>query len=464
MAHQPDARARSGSEGQGPALTRGGETIAAIATPPGRGGVGIVRISGPQSHEIARSIAGELPAAREARFATFRGDDGGPIDEGLVLVFAKPRSYTGEDVAELQGHGGPVVMRALLQRCVDLGARLARPGEFTERAFLNGRIDLAQAESVADLIDAASVEAARSAARSLAGEFSQRIEALGEALTDLRAHVEACIDFPEEEIDPADVKAQAAKLAAIRAQLERVQAAAAQGAVLREGLTVVLIGRPNVGKSSLLNRLAGDEVAIVTPIAGTTRDYVKATISLQGVPIHLIDTAGLRDAEDEVERLGVERSWKAVAAAGAVVFVEDSEDEAARDAELLARLPAPVPVARVVNKIDRSGVAPGVKASASGPLFHVSALTGAGIEGLEGWLLEVAGWRPGGEGLFMARQRHVDALGRAARHLAEAASVSAFEIKAEELRLGQAALGEIVGFVSADQLLGEIFGRFCIGK
>ena len=464
MAHQPDARARSGSEGQGPSLTRGGETIAAIATPPGRGGVGIVRISGPASHEIARSIAGVLPPAREARFATFRDEDDRPIDEGLVLVFSKPRSYTGEDVVELQGHGGPVVMRSLLQRCVDLGARLARPGEFTERAFLNGRIDLAQAESVADLIDAASVEAARSAARSLAGEFSQRLHALGDALTDLRVHVEACIDFPEEEIDPADVKAQAAKLAAIRAQLDRVRSAASQGAVLREGLTVVLIGRPNVGKSSLLNRLAGDEVAIVTPIAGTTRDYVKATIALQGVPIHLVDTAGLRDAEDEVERLGVERSWKAVESAGAVIFVEDSEAEAVRDAELLARLPASVPVARVVNKIDRSGASPGMQRSASGPLFHISALTGAGLEAVEAWLLEVAGWRPEGEGLFMARQRHVDALARAAAHLARAADVSAFEIKAEELRLAQAALGEITGLVSADQLLGEIFSRFCIGK
>ena len=464
MAHQPDARARSGSEGPRPSLTRGGETIAAIATPPGRGGVGIVRVSGPGAHSLAQAIAGSLPPPREARFTTFRDAAGGPIDEGLVIVFSKPRSYTGEDVVELQGHGGPVVMRALLDRCIDLGARLARPGEFTERAFLNGRIDLAQAESVADLIDAASVEAARGAARSLAGEFSQRIHALTDALTELRVHVEACIDFPEEEIDPADLRAQAARLAALREQVERVQAAASQGAVLREGLTVVLIGRPNVGKSSLLNRLAGDEVAIVTPIAGTTRDYVKATITLQGVPIHLVDTAGLRDAEDEVERLGVERSWKAVESAGAVVFVEDSEAEAVRDAELLARVPASLPVARVVNKIDRSGVKPGMQASASGPLFHISALTGAGVDAVEAWLLRVAGWRPEGEGLFMARQRHVDALARAGRHLAAAADVSAFEIKAEELRLAQGALGEITGLVSADQLLGEIFSRFCIGK
>ena len=465
MAYQPHPGARSGSEGQGPTLSRGGETIAAVATPPGRGGIGIVRVSGPAAASIGEAvIAGALPPARETRYATFRDAHHAPIDEGLVLHFPRPRSYTGEDVVELHGHGGPVVMRALLQRCLDLGARIARPGEFTERAFLNGRLDLAQAESVADLIDAASVEAARGAARSLAGEFSERIHRLGDALTELRMHVEACIDFPEEEIDPADLAAQASQLAALRAQVDAVLAAAAQGAVLRDGLTVVLIGRPNVGKSSLLNRMAAEDVAIVTPIAGTTRDYVKATITLQGVPIHLVDTAGLRDAEDEVERLGVERSWKAVATAGAVLFIEDSEAEAARDAELLARLPAAVPVARVLNKIDLTGLAPAQRATQSGPLFLASARDGRGVEALERWLLEVAGWRPEGEGTFIARQRHLDALHRTRVALEKAAVVSAYELKAEELRLAQQALGEILGLVSADQLLGEIFGRFCIGK
>ena len=464
MAHQPDAGARSGSEGQGPALIRGGETIAAIATPPGRGGVGIVRVSGAGAVSIGSAIAGPLPPPRELRYATFKDANGDPIDQGLVLHFAAPRSYTGEDVVELHGHGGPFVMRRLMQRCLELGARAARPGEFTQRAFLNGRLDLAQAESVADLIEAASDEAARSAARSLAGEFSARIHALAEALTSLRVHVEACIDFPEEEIDPADRASQARQLAAARSALAAILEDAAQGAVLREGLTVVLIGRPNVGKSSLLNRLAGEEVAIVTPIAGTTRDYVKATITVEGVPIHLVDTAGLRDSQDEVERLGIERSWKAVEAAGAVVFVEDSEAEAARDAALLARMPSAVPVARVVNKIDLSGLPAGRQGSGQGTLFHVSAQRGDGIEALRGWLLEVAGWKPHGEGVFMARQRHLDALRRAASALERAAGLSAFELQAEELRLAQMALGEIVGLVSADQLLGEIFSRFCIGK
>ena len=464
MAHQPDARARSGSEGQGPALTRGGDTIAAIATPPGRGGVGIVRLSGPRAVAIAEAIAGSVPPPREIAYATFREADGSPIDQGLVLRFAAPRSYTGEDVVELHGHGGPVVMRGLLHCSIELGARPAEPGEFTRRAFLNGRIDLAQAESVADLIEASSDEAARSAARSLAGEFSERIHALAGAITHLRMHVEACIDFPEEEIDPADRASQAAQLDATRKQLEALLAAATQGAVLREGLTVVLIGRPNVGKSSLLNRLAGEEVAIVTPIAGTTRDYVKATIQLDGVPIHLVDTAGLRDSQDEVERLGIERSWKAVEAAGAVMFIEDNEAEAARDAALLSRMPPALPVARVVNKIDLSGAAAGRQLSAQGVLLHVSAKRGDGVDALREWLLEVAGWKPQEEGVFMARQRHLDALHRAKVALGRAAAQPAFELQAEELRIAHAALGEIVGNVSADQLLGEIFSRFCVGK
>jgi tRNA modification GTPase len=384
------------------------------------------------------------------------------IDEGLVLFFPGPHSYTGEDVVELQGHGGPVVMNELLRRCLEVGARIAQPGEFTRRAFLNDRLDLAQAESVADLIDASSVEAARSAVRSLTGVFSQRIHALGDALTELRMHVEACIDFPEEEIDPADRREQAARLDTLRRDLERLLEDARQGQVLREGLTVVLAGRPNVGKSSLLNRLAGEDLAIVTPIAGTTRDYVRATLSLEGVPIHLIDTAGLRATSDEVERVGVERTWAALRDAGAALFITEAgvEAEEAADAELLARMPVDIPVVRVVNKIDRMNDWLGPPGA-----IRLSAKTGEGVDALRARLLDIAGWKPHGEGLFMARERHVQALRGARAHLESAATAGlAFEIVAEELRLAQMALGRITGEVSADDLLGVIFARFCIGK
>jgi tRNA modification GTPase len=464
VAHQQNDRTRS--EGESPALTPGGETIAAVATPPGRGGIGVVRVSGKGARAIAAAVAGAVPDARHATFADFRARDGAILDQGLALFFPAPHSYTGEDVLELQGHGGPVVMRELLRRCVELGARVAEPGEFTRRAFLNDRLDLAQAESVADLIDAASVEAARSAARSLAGDFSRRVDELVEALVDLRAHVEACIDFPEEEIDPADRRAQAEKLAKILALLETLLVEARQGAVLREGLTVVLIGRPNVGKSSLLNRLAGDDVAIVTPIAGTTRDYVRATVSLEGVPIHLIDTAGLREAADEIERIGIERTWRAVESAGAAVFIGDREAAAAgAERADLDRLPASMAVARVINKIDLSGAPAGPGTLDGQPVLRLSAKTGAGIDALRGWLLEAAGWKPHGEGLFMARERHLIALDEARERLQAAAKITqAFELMAEELRLAQLALGRITGEVSADDLLGEIFSRFCIGK
>ena len=462
MAHQPHAGSRS--EGEGAPLSAGGETIAAIATPAGRGGIGIVRVSGPRAAAIVEAIAGIIPAARHATFSKFRAQDDELIDQGLALYFPAPHSYTGEDVVELQGHGGPLVMQQLLRRCIELGARAAHPGEFTQRAFLNERIDLAQAESVADLIDASSVEAARSAARSLAGAFSSRIHALVAKLTELRAHVEACIDFPEEEIDPADRVAQQRGIEALIAATREVLAEAKQGAVLREGLTVVLAGPPNVGKSSLLNRLAGDEVAIVTPIAGTTRDFVRATISLEGVPIHLIDTAGLRDAQEEVERIGVERAWSAVASAGAILLIESPKEGALPDSSLETRMPPDVPIARVINKIDLTPEPAGREHGARGTRLRVSAKTGAGIELLRGWLLEAAGWQPHGEGLFMARERHVTALAEAQAHLQAALNLQAFEFKAEELRLAQRALGQITGEVSADQLLGEIFSRFCIGK
>ena len=464
MAHQPHSRARSEGE-SAPLKARGGDTVAAIATPPGRGGIGVVRVSGPKSRPIVAAIAGTVPIPRHAAFASFRAANGELIDQGLVLFFEAPHSYTGEDVAELQGHGGPVVMRELLRRCVELGARIAQPGEFTRRAFLNDRLDLAQAESVADLIDASSTEAARSAARSLAGEFSRRVHALVAGLIDLRAHVEACIDFPEEEIDPADRTAHAAKLSALRKSLDTLLEEARQGAVLREGLTVVLVGPPNVGKSSLLNRLAGEDVAIVTPIPGTTRDYVRATISLEGVPVHLIDTAGLREARDEVERLGIERTWRAIEEAGAALLISSPDHPSADDGSIAERLPTSIAVARVENKVDLTGGKAGLATSPGVPTIRVSAKTGAGIDALRRWLLDMAGWKPHGEGLFVARERHLVALEEARERMQAATHVSqAFELMAEELRLGQQALARITGEVTADDLLGEIFSRFCIGK
>ena len=442
------------------------DTIAAIATPSGRGGVGVIRLSGKGLGTLAQALAGKAPNPRVATLATFRDGAGQVIDQGLVLFFPAPHSYTGEDVIELQGHGGSAVMQSLLACCLELGARLARPGEFTERAFLNGKLDLAEAEAVADLIDAASEQAARSAARSLSGEFSRRVHALVERLVELRMHVEACIDFPEEEIDPADRAAQASKLQQIRALWDDLAREAKQGAVLRDGLTVALIGRPNVGKSSLLNRLAGEDVAIVTPIAGTTRDQVRATIHLDGVPIHLIDTAGLRETDDTVERIGIERTWAAVERAGAALVISEAgEAVGPAEASIAARLPEGMPMLWVYNKVDLFGAS---KKAGEGAL-QVSALTGEGIDALRAWLLETAGWQPTGEGVFMARERHLLALGLAREHLDAAHALAAqqhpaYDLFAEELRLAQRALSSITGEFTADDLLGEIFGKFCIGK
>lgn len=437
------------------------EAIAAIATAPGRGGVGVVRISGPDVVPFAEGLLGRLPAPRQATYARFRAADGSVIDEGIALYFAAPHSFTGEHVLELQGHGGPVVMNLLLARCLELGARLAVPGEFSKRAFLNGKLDLAQAEAVADLIDAASAEAARSAVRSLAGAFSVRIHELVEGLTRLRMLVEATLDFPEEEIDFLKQADAFGRLDAFDASLAAVRAQAKQGVLLREGLTVVLIGQPNVGKSSLLNQLAGFEAAIVTEIAGTTRDTVREAIQIEGVPLHVIDTAGLRETEDAVERLGIERTWAAVEKADVALLLVDAA-HGMGDAEetILARLPQ---VARLTvhNKIDATGEAP----RAEGEELWLSAKTGAGVDLLRRKLLEAAGWQAAGEGVFMARARHLDALGRAAGHIAAARAAAAqLELFAEELRLAQAALSEITGEFSADDLLGEIFGSFCIGK
>jgi tRNA modification GTPase len=437
------------------------DAIAAIATAPGRGGVGVVRVSAADVEPIARGVLGRLPPPRHAAYARFLAADGSILDEGIALHFAAPHSFTGEAVLELQGHGGPVVLNLLLARCLELGARLAAPGEFSRRAFLNGKLDLAQAEAVADLIDAASTEAARSAVRSLAGAFSARVRELVEGLTQLRTLVESTLDFPEEEIDFLKQADAFGRLDALEATLAGVRAQAKQGALLREGLTVVLIGQPNVGKSSLLNQLAGFEAAIVTEVAGTTRDTVREAIQIEGVPLHVIDTAGLRDTQDAVERLGIERTWAAVGKADVALLLVDAA-HGLGDAEqaILARLPQ---VARLTvhNKIDAAGEAPRL----AGDEVWLSAKTGAGVDLLRAKLLEAAGWQAAGEGTFMARARHLDALARAARHVAAArATAQELEFFAEELRLAQAALSEITGEFTADDLLGEIFGSFCIGK
>jgi len=442
------------------------ETIAAIATAPGRGGIGVVRVSGKDLMPLVAAVLGQPVKPRVATLATFRDARNIPIDQGIALYFPAPHSYTGEDVLELHGHGGQAVMQRLLQRCLELGGRLAKPGEFTERAFLNNKMDLAQAESVADLIEANSVEAAQSAARSLTGEFSAKVHILTDLMIELRTHVEACIDFPEEEIDPADRATQQTKLQHLRGLQVKLSLEAKQGAVLRDGLTVVLIGRPNVGKSSLLNKLAGEEVAIVTPIAGTTRDYVRATISLAGVPIHLIDTAGLRETDDEIEKMGIARTWAAIERAGAALLIaEAGEMIGPHEAEILAKLPEALPVAWVYNKIDVYGQ-PAIRVQEDlHAAIKLSALTGEGVDLVRHWLLETAGWQPAGGGVFMARERHLLALRQADQHLERAALPGlAFELFAEELRLAQRALASITGEFTPDDLLGEIFGKFCIGK
>ena len=447
-------------------------TIAAIATAPGRGGIGVVRISGTNLEALMETLTGKTPLPRVASVSTFRDADGGVIDQGVALYFPAPYSYTGEDVFELQGHGGPAVMQLLLRRCLALGCRIARPGEFTERAFLNGKIDLAQAEGVVDLIDANSAAAARSAARTLSGEFSARIFELTARLTDLRVHVEACIDFPEEEIDPADRAAQQVKLKEIRALQANLAWESKRGAVLRDGLTVVLIGRPNVGKSSLLNRLAGEEVAIVSPVAGTTRDHVRATILIDGVPIHLIDTAGLRASKDEIEKMGIARTWTAAKSAGAALLIIEAGSEAqSGELEIRDHLPENMPVALVHNKIDMvgaAGVSRGTQQKgviATDSELYVSALTGDGIVELRQWLLAVAGWQPSGEGVFLARERHLRALDDASAHTAASEQLGEQpELFAEELRLAHRALSSITGEFTPDDLLGEIFSRFCVGK
>ncbi len=434
------------------------DTIAAIATPAGRGGIGIVRVSGPKVPAIAKAVIGRLPEPRVALNCAFRDAQGERVDEGVVLYFKAPHSYTGDEVLELQGHGGPVVLHAVLGAVLDAGARMAGPGEFTRRAFLNDRLDLAQAEAVADLIDAASREAARSALRSLEGDFSAVIAGLVAALTELRALTEAMLDFPDEEVDPLHRDDAGRRLGQLRASLEEVIAKSRQGSLLRAGIHAVLAGRPNVGKSSLLNRLAGAERAIVTALPGTTRDALRESILIEGVPIVIVDTAGLRESRDEVERLGMERTREEMARADVLLVILEADDPSPPQGPL----PEAVTRINVINKID---LVAGAVAGRQGNEVHVSARTGAGLDALRAAVLEAAGWTTRGETVFLARERHLRALSAARVHLETAASrLSQWELFAEELRLAQEALSEISGRLSADDLLGEIFSRFCIGK
>lgn len=452
-------------------------TIAAIATAPGRGGVGVIRLSGKDLLPLAKIITGgKTPKARVALYSDFVSDAGEPIDNGLLLYFAAPASFTGEDVIELQGHGGPVVMNMLLERCIALGARMAEPGEFTKRAFLNNKLDLAQAESVADLIDASSQSAARMALRSLKGAFSDKIHELVDNVITLRMLVEATLDFPEEDIDFLEAADAKGKLHNIQAQLVDVLANAQQGAILREGMNVVLVGAPNVGKSSLLNALAGDDVAIVTDIAGTTRDTVREQITLDGVPVHIIDTAGLRETDDVVEKIGIERSQQAVQQADvALVLIDPREGVNPLTQSILQDLPSGLKRIEVHNKSDLTGETVAYVSretqknqmlTESDALICLSAKTGDGLPLLRQALLQEIGWQGESESLFLARTRHIKALEQASAELelADMCNQNQIELLAEHLRLAQLSFNDITGEFTADDLLGVIFSRFCIGK
>ena len=481
------------------------DPIVAIATPPGRGAVGIVRVSGKAIAPLVRSVCGRDLKPREATYLPFLDGKNEAIDHGLALYFPAPHSFTGEDVLELQAHGGPVVMQLLLARCLEAGAeidattqqprlaalRVAQPGEFTQRAFLNDKMDLAQAEAVADLIDASTEAAARGATRSLSGEFSKEIHSLRDALIHLRMLVEATLDFPEEEIDFLQKADAAGQLTRLQATLARVMQRAGQGALLREGIKVVIAGQPNAGKSSLLNALAGAELAIVTPIAGTTRDKVQQTIQIDGVPLHIIDTAGLRHSEDEVEKIGIARAWAEIENADAVLFLHDlvrwndavesasyQTADAAIAAQLVSLLPKRVPVIQVWNKVDAvqpQQAAVAIQTDVEAETVNItrniaiSAKNGQGLETLRRTLLQVAGWQPAAEGVYIARERHVQALRQVSAHLDMAesqlkAQSQALDLLAEELRLAQGALADITGEFTSDDLLGVIFSKFCIGK
>lgn len=450
------------------------DTIVAQATPPGRGGVGILRVSGPKAALVAQTVLGKLPKPRYADYLSFRNDDNSVLDQGIALFFPNPNSFTGEDVLELQGHGGPIILDLLLKRILQIpGVRIANPGEFSERAFLNDKLDLAQAEAIADLIDASSEQAARSAINSLQGTFSSHINEMVESLTHLRIYVEAAIDFPDEEIDFLSDGIIEGKLNAVIAELDDVRAQARQGSLLREGMKVVIAGRPNAGKSSLLNALAGREAAIVTDIAGTTRDVLREHIHIDGMPLHIIDTAGLREASDEVERIGIERAWKEIEQADRVLFMVDStttDATAPEDIwpEFMARLPNTLPVTVIRNKSDLTGENVEITAQGNYPMIRLSARDGMGIELLRDHLKEAMGFNSNTEGGFLARRRHLQALNTAAEHLRQGHEQLVYaksgELLAEELRLAQQALSEITGEFTSDDLLGRIFSSFCIGK
>ena len=446
------------------------DTIVAIATPAGRGGIGIVRVSGPTTRQLATAVLGELPPARHAQFASFRDADGAVLDQGIALFFPAPNSFTGEDILEVHGHGGPVVLDLVLRRFLSLGARLARAGEFSERAFVNGKLDLVQAEAVADLIDSSSEAAARSAMRSLQGTFSRTIHELVEQLTRLRTRIEADIDFSEEDIDAANRSELARSLAELDGRFEEVLASARQGRLLREGIRVVIAGRPNAGKSSLLNALSGHDSAIVSETPGTTRDVIREHIHIDGMPVHVLDTAGLRDTHERVESEGVRRARTAMSDADRILLVIDDSEPVDEEqiVELLAELPDGVARTIVRNKIDLRNGSPQRIDTRCYKEVALSARTGEGLDLLRQHLREQAGYHVENEGGFLARRRHLDAIDRARAHTTAARSQLTLpdrpELAAEELRLAQQALGEITGEVSSDDLLGHIFADFCIGK
>ncbi|MFQ6004763.1 MAG: tRNA uridine-5-carboxymethylaminomethyl(34) synthesis GTPase MnmE [Woeseia sp.] len=444
------------------------DTIVAATTPPGAGGIGIVRISGPEAPEIARKMLGSVPQPRQASVRVFRDAQGEPIDTGLALYFPEPGSFTGEAVLELHGHGGPMIMALLTEAAVALGARQAEPGEFSKRAFLNDKLDLAQAEAIADLIGSGTAQAARAALRSLSGAFSAAVDALQDELVDLRLHVEAAIDFPEEEIDFLSDERLLARITGCGKAFEALKEEARAGRVLRDGYQVIIVGQPNAGKSSLLNLLSGQQAAIVTEVAGTTRDIVREQIDLDGLLVELIDTAGLRDNPDQIEAEGIRRARQAVKNADAVLWMQDaSAKEKHSLAALGEELPADVPIVAIRNKIDLTGETPGVQKEAPAVL-NISARTGTGMDALRDQIRRLAGHGNLGEGAFTARRRHVEALRKAEGHFRTGrealAESQAGELLAEELRLAHEALGEITGSFTSDDLLGKIFSEFCIGK
>ena len=448
------------------------DTIVAIATASGAGGIGVVRISGSLASTIASQILGYCPAPRHAAYLDFKSENNELIDRGIAIFYPNPHSYTGEDILELQAHGGTALMQLLLARCIALGARQAAPGEFTQRAYLNEKMDLAQAEAVADVINASTAEAARSAVRSLSGEFSSSINAVLVKLINLRLYVEACLDFPEEEIDFITQGKVAEKLADVIVELNSVFKKSKQGSLLREGIHVVLIGQPNVGKSSLMNALAGEEVAIVTAIAGTTRDTIKSAIQINGVPLHIIDTAGLRETDDEVEKFGIERTWRATETADiALLLLDTTHGITNKEKSILDRLPQEIAKIWVHNKVDllldndKLSQPPEIHEINTEMHIYLSAKTGQGLDLLKAQLLKLVGYQPNSEGVFMARARHLQALAQVNQHLQAASlQINSAELLAEELRLAQEYLSSITGEFTPDDLLGEIFSKFCIGK